>query len=377
MKMNDVRIEVGGTLFGGWTSVKISAGITKMARDFIVAFTRTSKAGGITMGVRPGDSVKVFIDDDLVLTGYVTGLDTAYSATTVTLTMKGFSRTIDLCDCQVPAGAPLSFKRTPIHSIVSRLAAHYGIEVERQVPGAQTVDWDVSPTETVMSTLEKMLKQHTMLLSDNALGELVLLEAGSGGIAADELKTGGNILTATYSIEAKGLYSDYVVLGQGANSQSERPVTDAQSMAVSRFSGIRRRVFVTKQSGDATVAELQRRAKLLRDYAVGSSETYRCTVQGWRQSNGMLWKPNSMVRVIDSYFELDRYFVIGEVSFSLSRTGTTTDLLLKPLGSYIETAELPKKDKEAAKSRNNLVHKGMTKDSAWTSNNKGGNNDSF
>ena len=266
-----------------------------------------------------------------MLTGYVTGLDMAYSSTSVTLTMKGFSKTIDLCDCQVPSGAPLSFKRTPIHSIVARLAAHYGVKIVRQVPGSQSIDWDVSPTETIMSTLEKMLKQHTLLLSDDETGALVLLEAGSAGKADDELVTGKNILTATYSVDAKKLYSDYVVVGQGANAQSARPVTDAQSTASAAFSRIRRRVLVTKQSGDATTAELQRRAKLIRDFSVGSSETYKCSVQGWRQSTGVLWRPNALVRVIDSYFELDRYFVIGEVTFSLSRTGTTTELLMLSL----------------------------------------------
>lgn len=366
--MNDVRIEVRGTLFGGWTSVRIDAGITKLARDFAVAFTRTSGAGGIRIGVKPGDAVRVYIDSDLVLTGYVSDLELAYAATAVTLTMRGFSKTIDLCDCQVPTGSPLSYKNTSIQSIVKRLAEHYGVDVEVQVDASKAVDWDVSPTESIKSTLEKMLKQHTMLLTDNERGELVLLKAGGGGRCSDVLATGKNLLSATYTLDARHLYSEYAVVGQGANAASERPVTDAQVTAKASFGGIRRRVSVNSQSGDATVAELQRRARLLRDNAAGNSETYRCQLQGWRQSDGALWTVNQLVRVRDEFFELDKYFLVSDVSFSLSKNGSVTDLVLKPLGAFIET-DLPpkaKKDDKAEAVDNTVIRKSDTAVAEWT-----------
>lgn len=365
--MNDVRVEVGGTLFGGWTSVRIDAGITKLARDFAVAFTRTSGAGGIRIGVKPGDAVRVYIDSDLVLTGYVSDMELAYAATAVTLTMRGFSKTVDLCECQVPPGSPLSFKKTSIQSIIKRLAGLYGIGVDVQVDASKSIDWDVSPTETIKSTLEKMLKQHTMLLTDNDRGELVVLKAGGGGRASDVLATGKNLLSATYALDAKSLFSEYAVLGQGANATSERPVTDAQVTAKALFDGIRHRVSVYSQSGDATAAELQRRARLLRDNAAGNSETYRCQLQGWRQSDGALWTVNQLVRVRDEFFELDKYFLVSDVSFSLSKNGSVTDLVLRPLGAFIET-DLPDKAKAAkeAASVNTVVRKSDTAVAEWT-----------
>jgi len=69
---NVVRLLVNGQEYGGWKSVRISAGIEHQARDFDLEVTdRWPGQSTIPRRIQPGDSCQVFIGQDLVLTGYV------------------------------------------------------------------------------------------------------------------------------------------------------------------------------------------------------------------------------------------------------------------------------------------------------------------
>ena len=62
--------------------------------------------------------------------------------------------------------------------------------------------------------------------------------------------------------------------------------------------------------------------------------TYK--VQGWRQSNGELWKVNLLVNVDDGWLEIEKniYWVIKEVSYSLSSQGIIVTLTLIDKKAY-------------------------------------------
>ncbi|EPI8653400.1 phage baseplate assembly protein, partial [Yersinia enterocolitica] len=68
---NDVTLRVNGREWVGWTSVSISAGIERLARDFNVEITRqwpgSEEAGHLQPRVKKGDAVTVLIGTDLVV----------------------------------------------------------------------------------------------------------------------------------------------------------------------------------------------------------------------------------------------------------------------------------------------------------------------
>lgn len=72
--MNDnVTLRVNGREWNGWTSVRIGAGIERLARDFSVEITRQWPGDeGITTlqpRIKNGSKVEVLIGDELVITG--------------------------------------------------------------------------------------------------------------------------------------------------------------------------------------------------------------------------------------------------------------------------------------------------------------------
>ena len=95
---NTVRLLVNGTDYGGWKSVRITAGIDRQARDFEVSVTDRWPGSDVPRRIAPGDACKVYIGSDLVLTGHVDGTPISHDATSVSVAVKGRSATADLVD---------------------------------------------------------------------------------------------------------------------------------------------------------------------------------------------------------------------------------------------------------------------------------------
>lgn len=102
--MNDnVTLRVNGREWNGWTSVRIGAGIERLARDFSVEITRQWPGDeGITTlqpRIKNGSKVEVLIGDELVITGWVEATPVRYDARSVSTGIAGRSLTADLIDC--------------------------------------------------------------------------------------------------------------------------------------------------------------------------------------------------------------------------------------------------------------------------------------
>lgn len=114
--MNDnVTLRVNGREWNGWTSVRIGAGIERLARDFSVEITRQWPGDeGITTlqpRIKNGSKVEVLIGDELVITGWVEATPVRYDSRSVSTGIAGRSLTADLIDC---AAEPTQFNgRSP------------------------------------------------------------------------------------------------------------------------------------------------------------------------------------------------------------------------------------------------------------------------
>jgi prophage tail gpP-like protein len=86
----------------------------------------------------------------------------------------------------------------------------------------------------------------------------------------------------------------------------------------------RRRVKVIQQTGQMNASIARERVEWERAHAVGKALTVNYVIQGWRQSNGALWRHNMLVRVVDPLIGLDRDMLISEISYELSEDGGTT-----------------------------------------------------
>ncbi|GAA4258931.1 baseplate protein [Azospirillum formosense] len=359
---NLVRLLVNGTDFGGWKSVSISAGIDRQARDFDLSVTDRWPGSDVPRRIAPGDACQVFIGADLVLTGYVDGTPISYDAKSVTVSVKGRSKTADLVDCSA-IHEPGQFKGRKVEQIAAELAAPYGVTVLAAVDtGAPIADHQVQQGESVFESVDRMLKLRALLSTDDAEGRLVLTRAGSTRAATD-LVVGENLLTGSASLDCKDRFSEYRIKGQrtadGAAGDEDEDAGDdgdgpdigaisgdaaatSQVMAVQADTGIRRkRVLVIVADGQPDGGTARERARWEAAHRAGKSFETSYTVQGWRQADGRLWVPNELVRVRDPIIGFDLDMLISAVGYSLSESGSVTTLTVAPKAAYELLPETP------------------------------------
>ncbi|CAG0967003.1 hypothetical protein MTYP_01048 [Methylophilaceae bacterium] len=351
-----VTLRVNGEDYEGWLEVDITAGIERQARDFNLAITRTwPGATDIPRRVRPGDVCEVWLGADKLLTGYVDATPISYDDRAVTVGVKGRSKTADLVDCSADFGKG-QWQGRRVEKIVADLAAAYGIKVITEVDTGGTVaDHQIQPGETVYESIARLLALRQLLSTDDAEGNLVLVNPGSAGRATTALRTGENVLRADAGLDYKDVFSTYVCKGQRAGSDLDAAETLAESVARVTDTAIgRHRLLQLTQSGQVDVNTCKDRVKYEAVYRSARALEASYTVQGWRQADGKLWLPNQMVRVVDPVIGYDDDMLIVEVNYSLGNAGTLATLKVGPRAGYVPSPEQAKKAK-AKKDKGNTA----------------------
>lgn len=347
---NMVFLRVNGRDWGGWTSVCISAGIERVARDFNVTITRKWPGSPADAPpVKNGDLVEVLIGSDLVITGWVEATPVRYDASSITTGIVGRSKTADLIDCSA-AGTQYSGKN--LVGIASAFTQPFGISViDEGTPSTPVIDAQPVHGETVVECLNRLLGQVQALAYDDERGHLVLGKTGNSR-ATTALVLGENILSCDTERSVRERFSSYLVSGQRPGTDDDfGEATIAAIRQTADDSGVSRyRPHTIQQSGTATTGGCKSRCDFeARQRAARTNET-TYTVQGWRQGNGQLWKPNQLVIVFDPLLGFDNTeLVIAEVTYSQDGNGTTTEIRVGPVDAYLPEPYTPKKKKQSAK----------------------------
>ncbi|HVL74709.1 MAG TPA: hypothetical protein VM406_01730 [Noviherbaspirillum sp.] len=151
--MNDVRLLVNGKEYGGWKDIEITAGIERQVRDFTLAVTdRWPGQQDLPRRIRPGDVCELFIGKDKLLTGYVDATPIRYDGKSVSVGVKGRSKTADLVDCSA-VHSPGRWSGARVDRIAADLARPYGIEVQAQVPVGAPMTHAIDQGESVFESI--------------------------------------------------------------------------------------------------------------------------------------------------------------------------------------------------------------------------------
>lgn len=377
-----VRLVVNGQEYGGWKSVRIEAGIERQARSFDLEVTdRWPGQSDIPRRIRPFDACQLYIGPDLVMTGFVDATPIRYDGKSVTVGVRGRSKTADLVDCcpiesgratgagkrtewpdvigpdgkkpnviTPPSQSANQWRNLKMEVIAAALAAPYGVRVIAEVDTGKPIpDHQIQVGETVFESIDRMMRLRHVLSTDNERGDLVFIDVGSGGRAGTVLALGANIREASTDLDYKGVFSEYVVKGQcagnddryGADVSEEEgealdypTASEAGAATAIDARSLRRRVLVIKQSGQADEGTCQDRADYEKAHRAAKALQTRYTVASWRQANGKLWLPNTLVRVRDALIGFDQDMVIAETAWVMDQDGLRTEITVGPPDGY-------------------------------------------
>lgn len=350
MSEDTVTLTVSGNDYSGWKSVRIEAGLERIARSFELSVTDTWPGSDHIRRIVPGDLCEVSIVGDLVCTGYVDATPIDYDATSITIMIRGRSLTADLVDCSAE-NSPGQFKGLKVEAIAQKLAAPFGLSVITETDtGPVMQDHQIQQGETAFESLDRMAKLRQVLITDNANGDVVIASPGSGGSASSALELGVNIISASAGFDYAEVYSKYVVKGQKSGTDDDYGHGAAQSRGAANDPGVtRNRVLVVRQSGQADASACKQRAQYEQQIRAAKAEEVRYKVAGWRQEDGSLWRPNLTVSIDDSIMRAKPSLLISECIYTLDSSGMVTELVVIPPEAFLTDPE--KKDKAAKRKK--------------------------
>lgn len=365
------ELRVDARRFRGWTSVKFSASIEQAARTLAVTLVGVYQ-DDTDEQVTAGDLVSAWVGTDQLFAGYAEEFSDASGPDSESLAIACRSKTCDLVDSSAPVK---SWSNIRLDKLVAALCDGFPVLVVFDAPDAAAKlvrRFRTEPGDTVFEAIDKLAREHGLLVTDDEAGRLIITRAALGGSTAGSSSTssvvipftgpgkgtetvvtstttsagsrtaaavsttrlvrGRNILASSGSWNLANRFSNYEVKGQTVTDLDVDPdaVGNADDPGVSRF----RRLVIVPQKGVDRAGALA----LARWEAVtraGKSLQVSVTVAGWRQDDGSLWRPNQLVRVTDRRKRLlDATLLIVGVDMSLDAAGRKTTLTLAPPAGF-------------------------------------------
>lgn len=364
----DAELFIDGKVYGGWTTLRITREIDKLATDFDATVTERWPMSFDAWRIPVFSPCELRLRGQLVLTGFVDAIFPAYDSRSTSVRVVGRSKTADLIDCS--SELPNEFRSSTLPAIVRAVCAPFGIEVVVEADTGEAFPTTaMEVTESAFDFIERLCRMRGVLATDDAKGRIVLTRA-SEKLAEGALVEGENILAMQVEFNVSKRFSRYIFKAQtqtsaatswaGAGEEGEGDEEDEAEPAgggvqisvigtaddpnVPRY---RPRIFQAEQA--LTVAGAQERARWQASHAAGRSTKARVRVKGWHQPGGRLWQVNELVPCLSPWARLDQDLLIAGVTFLITaQGGRETELLLGPPGGFTPEPVKVKTPKKAS-----------------------------
>ena len=223
-----IVMRVNGQVFDVWTRCELIRSLRDIAGSFLFDYNDRERlaallpafnAPGLLQAVTPGPPVRVEIDGELVLAGYVVDVNVETEPARLTASLFGVDRSGDLVECSANPTGPAEYVGLDLLGIVRRLIAPFGMTVTAQTDvGDQFPHFAIDASETVMSAIEKAARQRGILVVSDGVGGLLLTSAGATRAASPILAVApgqdGNIHRSRLHLSWRARFSDHYIKGQ-------------------------------------------------------------------------------------------------------------------------------------------------------------------
>lgn len=331
--MAEVQLVVNGSIYGGWTSLRITRGIEQISGTFELDVTERWPDQIQARPIRTGDACRVLVDRQTVITGYVDDANPSYDDSSHTLSLSGRDKTGDLVDCSAIHKTG-QWRDQGMAQIAKDLCQPFGIAVRASVDtGKPFRKFALQEGESVFEALDRAARLRGLLLITDGSGNLLISRAGSTRLGM-ALSEGENILSASGQFSGRDRFSQYIVKGQRAGDDDSDAKSTNQARGTATDTGVRRhRPLIVLAEDQADGGSASERAAWERNVRIGRGQRVSISVQGWAHAQG-LWAPNVLVRVRSPWLGVDADLLITSVTFALDSGGTRTDLELCPRAAF-------------------------------------------
>jgi prophage tail gpP-like protein len=334
---NKIFYEINGIKYEGVTSFQATDSMVDFGKSFSISVTINSEITPSLLNASTQDEIKIYIDNNLILTGYIIGRNIDYDSSSHTITFEGADRATDLIDSDV---IQKSYNIRSFPKLVSQtlLDNGYNLKVINNVIGLPLLDQNekvnTESGETIINFLFRYAQKVQALLTTNEDGNIVITREDKigniGNIVSEQNGGNNNILSASYRESTKDRFNIVEVFSQDTNDFHTEQASNQQGKSIDRdIRSPRRRRIVF--SNPTTSKFLNDYAKWFINVKRAKGKTYNTRLQGYYGAS--LWKSNNLVKVKDDFAGLNGEFLIQDVTYSKSLNGSFTDLVIIEKGS--------------------------------------------
>lgn len=346
----EITLTVGGRNLRGWTGMRLTRGIERLPSDFDLTMTEFAPGDPISLPVKPGDSCKVKLGDDLVISGFTDRIRPRISPTEHAINVVGRGKCADLVDCSAE-WPKTQFRNLNAFQLAQKLVLPYqrdtgGLKVKCTVPtGLPTVpSFNLMLGETSFEIIERCARFSSLLAYDQPDGNLLLTRVNETDTHASGFEEGVNVQTGSADIGMDQRFSEYFCYLQSVDLFQDVGIggllaSKALDKTVTRH---RRKVVIAESPGSDQgfkVATQRANWEMARRY--GRSFVVNLTVDSWRDKAGRLWTPNALAPLDMPSLKLARKntqgikWTIAQVTYNLTEaTGTTAEVTLMPAEAF-------------------------------------------
>jgi prophage tail gpP-like protein len=364
-------LEVKGVQYQGLLNGSASISMESLSNEFTCDVSYPQSG---TFPIKRGDECRILIYGNAIITGFVNKIDTHFDYQSHSISISGRDKTCDVIDNTLPA--KLNFS-TPISiiDITKKVLSLYGlnnINVTVEVDNLSIFSANdviaAEVGETVFDFLEKYAKKRQVILTTDGSGNIVYTRAHDD-VVRDFININVNankngVLSVDMSVDDSKRFNKYILISQ-TNSSASGVVTDFNQL---KQPPVESETYTTATSTDSEIRVVrifnfisdtthedqqsrQDRADWEKNVRKANGFSYSLIMQGFKNTNGEIWRPNMLLNVNDSVNDVYANLLILSTEFIMDLDGgTKTKLVLTTPDAFkVQTQKKTKKDKKSKK----------------------------
>lgn len=347
--MNDFFIEINNQKFKGFKTVSVTKSLENFVDTFNITISTKEKIVNNQRVpqnlIKVQDTIRILIDNNLILTGFVDQLSISYDANNHETTIAGRSKTSDLVDSNM---RQISYNLRDFKQLVETVLSDNGytdidvlsdttIKALEDNTGSSDFGFAEDKNtkvanQTIFEFLDLYAQKVQILLRTDEEGNILLTreetENTIGNLISTKNNSNNNIKSASINIDNTNRFRFNELQSQGDNKSYWKSTTNQTSSSDDTLVRSPRRKIVIAKSSSLT-DELNDLAKWEVNLRRAKSINYSCTVQGYYndKKSTSLWQVNKLVKVLDDKCLLDGQFLIKDITFNKSEGGGSTTTL--------------------------------------------------
>lgn len=340
-----MKLVVDGESYVNFSRVEVATQLNAMSRSFSVDFEMDDAT---TIPFSKGQKVKISIDDERILTGFIETITIKNKQKERSYTVSGHDKMIDVVQSNLDQFGEIGL--TTVAGACRRILKYLGIDakvIELTKPSPFDPDFEIISPEaedTAFQFLARIAARRQVLLTSDGDGNMVITQGiGSrvNGFIINRRKPNNdrnNVETMDFvssDADRFGLYTTEFQQNPGASGGAHTPEQTAGASVALRDEDIRptrRRAIASVSVEDFATA----RARATWDANLKRAEglSYKVKLGTFRDLDGAIWRDNTAPKVQDEFAGINTRMLIKGVQYILDGEGETTKLNFTHSGAF-------------------------------------------